>query len=68
MAPRIVRCRSLTPRAPDASSSKRLGSRLTIPCALMTFMRAAASSMANGRPSRRLTISVTGSASDGESA
>ena len=54
-----VCCRSGRSRAPVVSRSSRFSSRAAIACGLRSLIRAAASSIASGRPSSRCTISAT---------
>ena len=56
---RSVRWRGMAVRLPPVSSRNRLDSRAAISPIGITRSRAAASSMASGRPSSRRTISVT---------
>ena len=62
IAPRSVRCRSGRSRPPADSSPSRSFSRVTIADGVRIRTRAAASSIASGRPSRRRTISATATA------
>ena len=63
MAPRSVLCRAPASTGRRARSSKRCGRRARICAGLSTPMRAAASSMASGRPSSWRTISAIAAAS-----
>ena len=58
MAPRSVRCRSGRPSLPDDRTASRCSSRLRRAAGDRTLVRAAASSIASGKPSRRVTIAA----------
>ncbi len=62
MARRSVCWRSGRSRAPPVNNRSRLSKRPRIAAGVRTFTRAAASSMASGRPSRRAQISTTAAA------
>ena len=62
MVSRRVRCRSGRSRAPPVRSGSRRSRRASIAWGVSTFPRAAASSIASGRPSRRRQISATAAA------
>ena len=62
IAPRSVCCRAGRSRAPADSSPSRSPSRPSIAWGVRTRIRAAASSIASGRPSRRTQISATAGA------
>jgi hypothetical protein len=62
MQARSVCCRAGAPRLPRDSSANRSASRSSICCGARVWTRAAASSIANGSPSRRRQSSAIASA------
>ena len=62
MAPRNVCCRAGKPLAPPVSSGGRRSKRVSMAWGVSDRMRAAASPIANGRPSGRPQISATAGA------